>query len=162
PPSRVWGFNGTFPGPTFQERYGVPVLVRFRNELPANHVGFGIPSVITHLHNGHTASESDGFPLDFYPTGQHKDHHYPNVLAGYDAFPPRGDEHEALGTLFYHDHRIDFTAQNVYRGLAGFYLLFDERDSGDETDANPMAFNLPSGAFDVPLMFSDKRFTSDG
>jgi len=162
PPTPIWGFNGTFPGPTFFERYDIPILVRFRNNLPANHVGFGIPSVITHLHNAHTASESDGFPLDFYETGQYRDHHYANVLAGYDGFPPRGDEREALGTLFYHDHRIDFTAQNVYKGLAGFYLLFDERDSGDETDPNPKAFGLPSGEFDIPLMFSDKRFTPDG
>jgi FtsP/CotA-like multicopper oxidase with cupredoxin domain len=136
--------------------------VRFRNELPADHVGFGIPSVITHLHNGHTASESDGFPLDFYGVGQHRDHHYANILAGYDAFPPNGDEREALGTLFYHDHRLDFTAPNVYKGLLGFYLLFDERDSGDETDPNPRAFRLPSGEFDVPLVFNDRRFTADG
>ncbi len=162
PLNPIWGFNGIHPGPTFRERYDVPILVRFRNHLPANHVGFGIPSVITHLHNGHTASESDGFPLDFYEPGQFKDHHYPNILAGYDAFPPRGDEREALGTLFYHDHRLDFTAPNVYKGLAGFYLLFDERDSGDETDTNPNAFRLPSGEFDVPLVFNDRRFTADG
>jgi FtsP/CotA-like multicopper oxidase with cupredoxin domain len=162
PPSRIWGYNGISPGPTFIERYDVPILVRFRNNLPANHIGFGVPSVITHLHNSHTASESDGFPLDFYEVGQYKDHHYPNILAGYDAFPPRGDERETLGTLFYHDHRIDFTAPNVYRGLSGFYLLFDERDSGDERDPNPRAFRLPSGAYDVPLLFADKRFTADG
>jgi FtsP/CotA-like multicopper oxidase with cupredoxin domain len=162
PSNLIWGFGGVHPGPTLRERYGVPILVRFRNELPADHVGFGIPSVITHLHNGHTASESDGYPLDFYEVGQHRDHHYANILAGYDAFPPRGDEREALGTLFYHDHRLDFTAPNVYKGLIGFYLLFDERDSGDETDPNPRAFRLPSGAFDVPLVLNDRRFTADG
>jgi hypothetical protein len=150
--SRVWGYNGVVPGPTFIERYDVPILVRFRNELPVNHVGFGLPSVITHLHNAHVAAESDGFPLDFYEPGHYKDHHYPNILAGYDAFPPRGDEREALGTLFYHDHRLDFTAPNVYRGLSGFYLLFDERDSGNERDPNPRAFRLPSGPYDVPLV----------
>ena len=162
PPSPVWGYNGIYPGPTFYARYGEPVLTRFRNNLPANHVGFGMPSVITHLHNAHTASESDGFPLDFYESGFYKDHHYPNVLAGYDAFAPKGDAREALGTLFYHDHRQDFTAPNVYKGLSGFYLLFDERDSGNENDPNPNAFRLPSGEFDVPLMFADKRFDANG
>ncbi|MBA2351375.1 MAG: multicopper oxidase domain-containing protein [Burkholderiales bacterium] len=98
PPSTIFGFNGIFPGPTFQARYDEPIIVRFRNNLPANHVGFGIPSVITHLHNAHIASESDGFPNDFYEVGQFKDHHYPNILAGYDAFPPRGDVREALGS----------------------------------------------------------------
>lgn len=155
PPQPIWGYNGITPGPTFHSRYGEPALVRFRNNLPANHVGYGIPSIITHLHNGHTASESDGFPGDYYETGQFKDHHYPNYYAG-------GDEREALSTLWYHDHRMDFTSQNVYRGLAGFYLLFDEKDSGDETDPNPAAFRLPSGQFDVPLIFQDMLFDANG
>ena len=162
PPSPVWGFKGIYPGPTFNARYGEPMVVRFRNNLPANHVGFGIPSVITHLHNAHTASESDGFPADFYEVGTFKDHHYPNVLAGYDAYPLKGDVREALSTLWYHDHRMEFTAPNVYKGLAGFYLLFDERDSGNENDPNPNAFHLPSGEFDVPMIFADKRFDASG
>ncbi|PYU10697.1 MAG: bilirubin oxidase, partial [Acidobacteria bacterium] len=59
-------------------------MVRFRNELPANHVGFGSPEIITHLHGGHTASESDGWPGDFYASGLFKDNHYPNFFAGGD------------------------------------------------------------------------------
>ena len=162
PPNRIWGFDGIFPGPTFVAGYGEPILVRFRNNLPPDHVGYGIPSVITHLHNAHTASESDGFAFDYYEVGAYKDHHYANVLAGYDAFRPMGDVREALGTLFYHDHRADFTAPNVYKGLSGFYLLFDARDSGAEDDTYPGAFRLPSGEYDVPLMFADKRFSPDG
>ena len=47
--------------------------------------------------------------------------------------PPLGDINESMSTLWYHDHRVDFTAQNVYKGLAGFYLLFNQFDTGDET-----------------------------
>jgi len=162
PVNTIWGYDGTFPGPTYQGRYGQPVLVRMHNDLPADHVGFGIPQTSTHLHNGHTPSESDGFPADFFDSGLFYDQHYPNVCAGFDAFPPAGDARETMNTLWYHDHRFDFTAQNVYKGLAGFYLLFDERDSGDENDPNPLAFRLPSGEFDVPLLFADKVFDSDG
>jgi FtsP/CotA-like multicopper oxidase with cupredoxin domain len=151
PPTRVWGYNGLVPGPTFMERYGVPILVRFRNDLPPNHVGFGIPSTIVHQHGGHTASESDGFPLDFVGPGQFRDHHYPNILPG-------NDPAETESNLWYHDHRVDFTAPNVYRGLAGFYILFDDVDSGDETDPNPEALRLPSGPFDIPLVVQDKQF----
>src|SRR5437762_2487047 len=107
-------------------------------------------------------SESDGFPADFFDSGFFYDQHYPNVCAGFDASPPAGDVRETMNTLWYHDHRFDFTAQNVYKGLAGFYLLFDEVDSGDETDPNPRALRLPSGEFDVPLMFADKVFDADG
>ncbi len=155
PESVVWGFGGICPGPVIHARYGEPIVVRFRNDLPANHAGFGVPEITVHLHNAHTASESDGFAADFYRSGLFKDNHYANFYAG-------GDVREALSTLWYHDHRMHFTAQNVYRGLAGFYLLFNEYDSGDETDPSPGAFRLPSGSCDVPLMFADKALDANG
>ena len=83
PLQRLWTFNGTAPGPTYVARYGEPILVRNFNDLPANNGGFGIQSVSTHLHNGHTPSESDGFPCDFFGQGKWYDQHYPNVLAGF-------------------------------------------------------------------------------
>jgi FtsP/CotA-like multicopper oxidase with cupredoxin domain len=163
PLNTIWGFDGHFPGKTYHARYGEPVLVRNVNDLPQDHKGFGIPQVSTHLHNGHTPSESDGFPCDFYPqvlgtTGQFYDQHHPNAYAGFLQFPPNGDLREAMSTLWYHDHRVGFTAQNVYKGLAGFYLLFNEFDTGDETTG----FRLPSGEFDVPMIFLDKTFDPNG
>jgi FtsP/CotA-like multicopper oxidase with cupredoxin domain len=46
--------------------------------------------------------------------------------------------------------------------LAGFYLLFDDIDSGDENDRTPGALRLPSHPYDYPLIFQDKRFDADG
>ena len=155
PTQEVWGYEGLVPGPTMVSRYGHPKIVRFSNLLPTNHVGIGVPETSTHNHNGHQESFSDGHPTDFLTSGQYRDHHYPIVLAGDD---PR----EALGTLWYHDHRANFTSQNVYRGLAGFHLHFDDVDSGNEQDPNPQALRLPSGAFDVPLMFTDMAFDNTG
>jgi FtsP/CotA-like multicopper oxidase with cupredoxin domain len=175
PAQKIWGYDGILPGPTFVARYGEAIIVRNYNELPANAVGFGSPEISTHLHNLHCASESDGFAGDYYsptkygPTltgpGGYKDHHYPNCYAGYDAYDAtNGDPREALGTLWYHDHRFDFTAANCYRGLTGFYLLFDEIDSGNELDPNPKALRLPSGVgtYDIPLSFQDVQFDSSG
>jgi FtsP/CotA-like multicopper oxidase with cupredoxin domain len=164
PASYVWGFNGVVPGPTFLAYYDQPILVRFRNNLPVDHTGFGINETTVHLHNGHTASESDGFAADYYGPGLWKDHHYPNVLAGYDQYPPKGDSREAMHTLWYHDHRHSFTAPNTYRGLAGMYWLFDDKDSGNEYDSRPGALRLPSGygVYDIPLVLSDKLFCPDG
>ena len=174
---KVWGYDGMIPGTTFVARYGVPIVVRIYNELPANSVGFGSPEISTHLHNLHNASESDGFADDYYSAtkygstltapGAFKDHHYINVYAGYDDpryRPTKGDPREALGTLWYHDHRVDFTSSNVYKGLSGFYLLFDEVDSGNELDTNPKALRLPSGVgkYDIPLNFQDKQFDASG
>jgi FtsP/CotA-like multicopper oxidase with cupredoxin domain len=163
PLQNIWGFddsNGhlTSPGPTYVARYGVPQLTRNWNALPpaSQNGGFGMPSVTTHLHNSHNPSESDGNPCDFYDAGHFCDQHYPNVLAGFNSTnPPLGDINEALSTLWYHDHRVDFTSQNTYKGLLGFYLLFNEFDTGDETTG----FHLPSHPlFDIPLAFADKVF----
>jgi len=170
PAQTIWGFNGITPGPLFVERYGVlgspgngSILVRQRNNLPSNNGGFGLPSVTTHLHNGHTPLESDGFPCFFFAQGQFYDYHYPNVLAGVNStHPGTGDIKEAMSTLWYHDHRIDHTAENTYKGLAGTYILFNEFDTGDENTG----FRLPSfgdgqnplTSFDIYMVFNDKLF----
>jgi len=153
-----WGYDGATPGPVFQARYGEPILVRRFNTLPTvgtGHVGFALPSTSSHLHNGHTASESDGSPQDWIDSGEFWDHHYGNFPSGHD---PR----EKLTTLWYHDHRLDFTAANVYAGLSGFYELFDDEDTGDENDPSPRAWRLPSGKYDVPLILHDVLFNDDG
>ncbi|MGF1471190.1 MAG: multicopper oxidase family protein [Rubrobacteraceae bacterium] len=147
----IWGYDGIFPGPTIEARSGRKVVVRQRNELP-------VP-VVTHLHGGKTPPESDGYPTDLIlpegyrsgpsghkghgPAEKHahlfKDYHYPNEQRG--------------ATLWYHDHRMDFTGPQVYRGLAGFYLLRDEIE-----DELP----LPTGDKEVPLMICDRTFEQDG
>ncbi|HEU4596563.1 MAG TPA: multicopper oxidase domain-containing protein [Pyrinomonadaceae bacterium] len=179
PPQPIWGFapvvngvvgNAMTPGPLIVERYGNlgnpqagSVLVRQRNNLPLNNRGFGLPSITTHLHNGHTPPESDGFPCFFFERGQFYDYHYPNVYAGVNStHPGAGDIKEAMHTLWYHDHRVDHTAENTYKGLAGAYILFNEKDTGDETTG----FRLPSfgdgqnplTSFDVYMVFNDKVF----
>ncbi len=140
----VLGYDGIFPGPTFETRRGRPVVVRHRNELP-------VPSVV-HLHGGHTPADSDGWPLDLVlPAGW-----MPHGMAGDLAVEEReyrypNDQRAAL--LWYHDHRMDFTGPAVYRGLAGMHLVRD-----DEEDALP----LPRGERELPLMICDRSFASDG
>lgn len=153
-----WGFDGATPGPTYHARYGEPILVRRVNNLPPfgeGHVNFAVPLTTSHLHNGHTAAESDGYPMDYIGPAAFWDHHY-------CCFPLGHDDREKLTTLWYHDHMMDFTAANVYAGLAGFFLFFDEEDSGNENDPNPKAFRLPSGNYDVPLLLHDVRFDQNG
>ena len=164
PLQTVWGFsdgtNGTLsPGPTYSANYGTSQLTRNINALPPlpEVGGFGMPSVTTHLHNAHNPSESDGNPCDFYGIGNYCDQYYPNVLAGFTTpqFAPTGDINEALSTLWYHDHRVDFTSQNTYKGLFGFYCLFNEFDTGNEETG----FKLPSfPQFDIQLAFADKVY----
>src|SRR3984885_11607248 len=164
PVQTIWGFDdGTgarSPGPTYPAFHGTTQLTRNINSLPAvtqaNNTGFGMPSVTTHLHNAHNPSESDGNPCDFYTAGHFCDQYYPNVLAGFNSdFAPNGDINESLGTLWYHAHRVDFTSQNTYKGLVGFYCLFNQLDTGNEGTG----FHLPSfPQFDIPLAFADRVY----
>ena len=85
-----------------------------------------------------------------------KDQHYPNVRAGYTGATGRHRRlrRKTLGSLWYHDHHLEFTAQNVYKGMFGCYTLFDELDTGDETSG----LRLPAGAYDIPIFFNDFLF----
>jgi spore coat protein A len=145
----VFGYDGVFPGPTLETRRGAPVVVRHRNELP-------VPTVV-HLHGGHVAHEDDGWPLDLVlPVGAAPPapaHHAMtgDLAAGERAYRYPMDQRAA--TLWYHDHRMDFTGPAVYRGLAGFHLVRDEIE-----DALP----LPRGDRELPLLIADRAFAADG
>lgn len=143
----VLGYDGIFPGPTIETRRGEPVLVRHRNELP-------VPTVV-HLHGGHTPAEHDGWPTDLLlPAGVSSWTHHGHggqLRTGTRDYAYPMDQRAA--TLWYHDHRMDFTGPHVYRGLAGFHLI---RDAEEE------ALGLPSGDRELPLMITDRAFEADG
>ncbi|HEX5406943.1 MAG TPA: multicopper oxidase family protein [Pseudonocardiaceae bacterium] len=153
-PTRIWGYNGIFPGPTIVSRSGRTTVVRHRNTLP-------VP-VVAHLHGGHTPGSSDGYPTDLIlPPGSSQPMTMPGMPGMVDpravvtvgertyTYPLR----QPAATLWYHDHRMGFTGASVWRGLAGFHLVH-----GDEEDALP----LPRGDRDLPLLIADRAFASDG
>ncbi len=188
-------------GPTFV-RYTAGdafsgTIVRHENQLPlaSQHMGFGEPRTTVHLHGGHHPAQFDGFPTDMtlpdgspfkvtFARGEHFDYAYPMTDPGYiddlrDGTTDKCEHSERPSTLWYHDHILDFTSHNVYRGLTGMFLVYDNphirpdtpadiveqiRDTGDELNAAnaPHALRLPSGKFDVPLMFQEKTFGLNG
>lgn len=156
PKNLLWGYDGSIPGPTIVSRTGTPQLVRFYNDLPAiNLAGIGEPLLTIHRHGGFQAPQDDGYPLDTFSRGQSRDYFFPNSLEdGLDQ-----NEH---ATLWYHDHSIDITAENVYRGLSGFYPNFNRFDTGNELDPSPSALRLPSGPYDIPLVLQDRQFDANG
>ncbi|MGC5014455.1 multicopper oxidase family protein [Streptosporangium sp. DT93] len=157
--TEVWGFDGTFPGPTFRVGRASPVTVRVRNRLP-------VPTS-THLHGGVTPPGSDGYPTDLVvpeggtfrpPSGSHS--HHGAAVEGWTLHRGFRDHvyplDQPAATLWYHDHRMDFTAPQVWRGLAGFVIVEDDRDGENGT------LPLPRGERDVPLMICDRSFAEDG
>ena len=176
PYSTIYGFNGTFPGPMINAEYGKPVLVRFENHLDENPLGldrqdFGSPdwSFLTHLHNGHTAPESDGNPHYSMISGPRAEGYAPGMFVDnlYLNWPAGGDDREKQSFFWFHDHRMDHTGSNVYKGMVGLYPIYDPKggmDMGDETQGLRLPgvrTDNPDGSFDVeydiPLAFYDCR-----
>jgi FtsP/CotA-like multicopper oxidase with cupredoxin domain len=176
PNSTIYGFNGTFPGPMINAEYGKPALVRFENHLDENPLNldrqdFGSPdwSFLTHLHNGHTAPESDGNPHYSMNHGPQGHGYSPQMWVDnlYLNWPAGGQDCEKQSFFWFHDHRMDHTGSNVYKGMVGLFPIYDPKngmDMGDETKG----LRLPGvrtdnadGSFDVdydiPLAFYDCR-----
>ena len=138
--TEMWAYNGVVPGPTFQIAQGRRAVVRHINNLPATHpVLKYTPWTSVHLHGSASLPQYDGYASDLTNPGQYKDYEYPNWQ------PAR--------TLWYHDHGLHHTAENVFMGLAGMYVM---------TDPLERRLPIPHGEFDVPLIVSDKMFNSDG
>lgn len=133
------GAGPSVPGPLIKVEQNTRVRLRVRNELPPVHPTFGYQvATSVHLHGSASLPHYDGYADDLTWPGQAKDYWYPN--------------HQGPRTLWYHDHGVHHTAQNVYSGLVAQYHLHNawERE------------NLPQGRYDVPLTISDALFAKDG
>ena len=211
-PNALWTFDGTLPPKLLMARYGQAILMRHYNALPIDptaNFGFGLHTITTHEHNGHTPAESDGYANAFFFPGQFFDYRWPVQLAGYDtintaatdpkaAFPCaegetlfvndstdntvvpktcvdgsikiRGDWHETMSTHWFHDHMLDFTAQNVYKGNAVMMNYYSALDRGKEDFDDGVNLRFPSGTalpwgnrdYDVNLVIADKAWDQSG
>ena len=151
PPTRMWGFGTSSPGPTFEARSNQGVIVEWVNELPDRHflpidhtlhgAEANLPAVrsVIHLHGGKTPPESDGYPEQWCVPGKSATFHYPN--------------RQDAATLFYHDHTMGINRLNIYAGLQGMYLIRDEAED---------ALKLPRGKYEIPLLIYDRFLLPDG
>jgi spore coat protein A, manganese oxidase len=158
PPTTVWGYNGSWPGPTIEAQSGQTLNINWISKLPTTHLlpidhsihgaELTLPQVrnVAHLHGACTLPDDDGYPEAWFTAhGEHG-----------PKFNPRPSSYpncQPSTTLWYHDHALGITRLNVYAGLAGFYLIRDEAEK---------ALNLPEGEFDIPLMLQDRLFHHDG
>jgi spore coat protein A, manganese oxidase len=129
--TRIWGYNGSFPGPMLRVEAGRKVRVDYVNHLR------GDASI--HTHGAYVDGDSDGHPNDLIAPGATKSYFFGND--------------ETARTQWFHDHAMHHTAENVYHGLAGLYLITDEFER---------SLPLPSGAQDVALVIQDRLFNQDG
>ncbi len=163
-PTRMWTYGGDFPGPTIRRPTGERTTVTFTHRLPRE-----AGELTTHLHGGHNTAADDGQPggltrslprsryCDISPRlGERQSGNDLLIRPGgsrtytYDFIENGGRERGAMH--WYHDHRLDHTARNVWRGLAGMWISHDDVDD---------ALHLPGGRRDIPLMLSDRSFDRD-
>lgn len=164
PPTRVWAYDGSFPGPTIDVRRGRKLRVAWRNKItgsfpviavqvpfdpqaprpgrdgaePLPDVAALPPWAVVHLHGARTNAGNDGWTENGVLPGEAQLSEYPN------------DQQAA--TLWYHDHAMAITALNVMAGLVGMYLI---------RDAEEDALRLPHGKHEIPLVICDRNLDTD-
>lgn len=190
----LWTFDGTFPPKLLVAKYGEAHVMRNYNFLPVQphkNRGFGIHTISTHEHNGPSASVSDGFAQSFFFPGEYYDYLFPMTVAGHttvntlsqvdkcaaphdvkgkDNVKIPGDWKEIMSTHWFHDHMLDYTAQNVYKGNAAMMNYYSAIDRGNEEIDDGVNLRLPSGTglawgnrdYDVNLVIADKAWDNEG
>ena len=127
------GVNGSFLGPTIRAKRGERVVLNVHNELKED--------TTMHWHGMHVPAEMDGTP-------------HQNIEPSRSWTAEFNITQEA-GTMWYHPHTHGNTATQVYKGIAGLFILDDE---------NSEHLDLPDtyGVDDIPLVIQDRLFNEDG
>jgi len=126
--TETWGVNGSYLGPTLRASRGEEVLVNVTNGLDEEST--------LHWHGMHLPAEMDGGPHQMVDPG--------------DTWSPSWPIDQPAATLWYHPHPHGRSADQVYRRVAGMFILDDPEAEVD----------LPStyGVDDVPVIVQDKEF----
>jgi FtsP/CotA-like multicopper oxidase with cupredoxin domain len=135
------------------------------------------PATATHLHGGHTPLAYDGGPLDMYHpaiVGDPADY-----AGGTGSFTYEYPNDQEATTLWYHDHALADTRFNPMAGLAAFYLVRDQWDTGrpgnplglpangdfatlGTTSGDGLPILQPLNPYEIPIVLQDRQFNADG
>lgn len=127
-PTEFWAYNGSLPGPLIEVMEGDTVEINFENRLPQ--------ATTVHWHGLPVPAEQDGNPHDPVAPGDKRLYRFTLPLG-------------SAGTYWYHPHPHGTTPEQVYRGLAGVFIV--------RAKADPLK--------DVPerlLVISDLKLGADG
>lgn len=129
-PASLQTLPGSYLGPIFRVRKGQRVRIAFTNNLPEQS--------IVHWHGLHVPDDMDGHPR--HAIGPNRTYVYEFQILN------------RAGTYWFHPHPHKITGPQVYKGLAGLFLVSDDEE---------MAAGLPSGEYDIPLIIQDRTFDTD-
>ena len=181
----LWGYGDkkfyTWPGRTFQVQSGQPLEVKWENrltDLPYLITSLDGESVVdTSLHWAYSlhgyedfSIDADGTPIVVHVHGGHSDFHVDGnpeffFSPGWEIRGPQwvGKKYvyqndQPAGNLWYHDHALGITRLNVYAGMAGFYFIRDDFDTG--LPGNPL--DLPAFPYEAAFAIQDRMFKDNG
>ncbi len=113
-------------GPTFRVNKGSNVSVDVSNNM--------VEATNIHWHGLHIPAAMDGHPA--------------NVISAGALFNYSFTILQRAGLNWYHPHPHMATGKQVYKGLAGLFIV---------NDPDEAALNLPAGEYEIPLVIQDKR-----
>ncbi|HET8671982.1 MAG TPA: multicopper oxidase domain-containing protein, partial [Candidatus Saccharimonadales bacterium] len=123
------GYNGSYLGPTIRARKGDKVRMNVTNKLP--------DPTTSHWHGMELPAAMDGAAHQIIKSGEN--------------WQPSWTITNEAASLWYHPHLMGKTGEQVYRGLAGAFIIDDD---------NSDRLNLPKeyGIDDIPLIVQDRSF----
>ncbi len=119
--------EGSALGPIIRVEKGDRVRIRFENEISEKS--------IIHWHGLHVSHENDGHPEYVIEKGE-------TYIYEFEVM-------NRAGTYWFHPHPHGHTGEQVYKGLAGLFIVTDEEEK---------ALNLPTGDYDIPVIIQDRTF----
>ena len=144
--TRVWGYEGrlaggsgvsvggipnSYLGPVIRVKTGTKLRVTMHNNLPQE--------TVLHPHGLRVPQNCDGNPMNAVAPGKSSIYEFQVV--------------NRAGPYWFHPHPMDYTPDQVYKGMAGAFYVWDD----DEEKAVPGA---STGANDIPVIIQDRNFDS--
>lgn len=171
----------SYPGYTIEAQHGKPTTITYLNKLPLPSASqlqgqltidqtihwsdplrqMGSPKVYqgpiptcVHLHGAEVPSSFDGGPEQWFTSdGFHHGKGYVTFAStSANAAIYQYPNSQPATALWFHDHALGVTRINVFSGLAAFYLLRDQYDTGQPD--NPL--RLPAGPQEIEMMIQDR------
>jgi FtsP/CotA-like multicopper oxidase with cupredoxin domain len=131
-PNSLQAIPDSYLGPIIRVRKGQRVRVNFQNNLPQGQAS------IVHWHGLVLPEDMDGHPRFAIQPGQTYVYEFEVI--------------NRAGMNWFHPHPDMLTGQQAYAGLAGLFIV---------TDPEEEALNLPTGAYEVPIVLQDRTLDAN-
>ncbi|WP_458701002.1 multicopper oxidase family protein [Sulfurospirillum sp. 1307] len=129
----TYGVNGNFLGPTIRVNKNDKLILHVKNSLDE--------ITTLHWHGLKVKGSSDGGPHSIIPAGE--------------KWSADIKIDQRACTAWYHPHAMHKTGEQVFKGIAGLFIIEDE-------DSKRLDLPKEYGIDDIPLVLQDRRFDNSG